>query len=62
MHVLMNNFSTIMQTMNEKKVTYVKSYLDRATKVERRISNKMIVSLGQYTLQKRVGYIVVQNI
>ena len=33
MHVLMNNFATIMQTMNEKKATYVKAYLERAIEV-----------------------------
>ena len=31
MHVLMNNFSAVMQNMNEKKATYVKAYPERAT-------------------------------
>ena len=46
MHVLMNNFIAIMQTMNEKKATYVKAYLDRETEVERRINSRMIVALA----------------
>ena len=59
MHVLMNNFVSMMQTMNEKKATYVKAYPDKVSKVERRINNRMIVYPSQYTLQKREGYIVV---
>ena len=62
MKVLMNNFAIIMQTMNEKKATYAKTYPDRATEVKRRINNRNIVSPGQYTLQKRVGYVMVQHV
>ena len=51
-----------MQTMNEKKAAYVKAYPDRATEVQRRINNRNIVSPSQYTLQKKVGYVIVQNI
>ena len=40
----MNNFSVIMQTMSEKKATYAKTYLDRATKVQRRIDSRNIVA------------------
>ena len=62
MYVLMNNFSAIMQTMNEKKATYVKTYPDRVADVQRRINNKNIGAPGQYTLQKRAGYVIMQNV
>ena len=56
MHVLMNNFATIMQTMTEKKDTYVKAFPDRAAEVQRRINSRNVVAPSQYTLQKRAGY------
>ena len=58
----MNNFAAIMQTMNEKKATYVKAYPDKAVEVQRRINSRNIVAPGQYTLQKRAGYVMVQHI
>ena len=48
--------------MNEKKETYVKAYPDRAAEVQRRINNRNVVAPGQYTLQKRMRYVVVQNV
>ena len=50
----MNNFAKIIQAINEKKETYVKAYPDRAVEVQRRINNRNVVVLGQYTLQKRM--------
>ena len=50
MQVLMNNFSIIIQIMNEKKATYSKTYLDKAAEVQRRINSRNIVAPGQYTL------------
>lgn len=47
MQALMNNFTVIMQTMNEKKATYVGTYPDRAAEVQRRINNKNIVAPSQ---------------
>ena len=52
----MNNFSIIMQTMNEKKDTYAKAYPNRVVEVQRRINNRNVVAPSQYTLQKRAGY------
>ena len=40
----MKNFVVIIQAMNEKKATYAKTYLDRATKVQRRIDSRNIVA------------------
>ena len=58
----MNNFSLIIQKMNLKRATYAKTYLDRVVEVQRRINNRNIVALGQYTLyQKREGYVIVQH-
>ena len=46
MNVLMNNSFVMMQTMNEKKATYVNAYPDRETEVQRRINRRMIVAPG----------------
>ena len=62
MQALMNNFVVRIQTMNEKKAIYAKTYLDRVVEVERRINSKNIVALRQYTLQKRAGYVMVENV
>ena len=62
MQALMNNFSAIIQTMNEKRETYVKAYPNRAAEMQRNINSRNVVAPGQYTLQKRTGYVVVQNV
>ena len=59
MQALMNNFSEIIHAMNEKKDAYAKAHLDKATKIQRRINNRNMVSSGQYTLRKRAGYVVI---
>ena len=40
MNMLMNNFSMIMQTLNEKKGILVKEYPNKSTEVERRIHSR----------------------
>ena len=62
MQELMNNFVVMIEAMKEKKNAYVKTYLDKATEVQRRINSRNIVAPSQYTLQKRVGYVMVQNV
>ena len=62
MQALMNNFVVIIQTMNEKKAIYVETYPDKVSEVQRRINNRNVVAPGQYTLQKRVGNIIIQNV
>ena len=62
MQALMNNFSVIIQAMKEKKEAYVEAYPDEAAEVQRRISSRNVVALGQYTLQKRAGYVMIQNV
>ena len=61
MDMLMNNIFGIMQTLNEKKYIIIKTYLGRAIEVERRLNNRIIVTLGWYTLQRKARYIVTQN-
>ena len=46
MDMLMDNFAGIMQTLNEKKDIIIKTYLDRAAEVERRLKNRIIVTPG----------------
>lgn len=58
----MNNFVGIMQTLNEKKGILAKAYPDRVVEVERRINSRMVVTPSQYTLQRRDGYLVAQNV
>ena len=62
MQTLMNNFDVIIQTMNEKKAMYVETHLNKATEVQRRISSKNVVAPSQYTLQRRAGYVMIQNV
>jgi len=45
--------------LNEKKGILAKAYPDKSTEVERRINRRTVVNLGQYNLQRRVGYVVV---
>lgn len=58
----MNNFAEILQAMNEKKATFVATYLDRAAELQGRMNSKNVMTLGQYTLQKRGGYVMIQNV
>ena len=62
MQALMNNFAAIIQAMNEKKETCVKAYPERAAEVQRKMNSRNVVTPGQYTLQKRAGYVVIQNV
>ena len=62
MQTLMNNFAVIIQTMNEKKAMYVETHLDKVAEVQKRINNKNVVAPGQYTLQRRAGYVMIQNV
>ena len=62
MQTLMNNFVVIIQTMNEKKAMYVETYPNKAAKVQRRIRRKNVVAPSQYTLLRRVGYVMIQNV
>ena len=50
MEVLMNNFTMIIQTMNEKKAIYVETYPNKPTELQRRINSRNVVAPGQYTL------------
>lgn len=59
---LMAHFLGIMQTLNEKKEILIKAYPDQARKVEKRMTNKIIISLGKYTLQRKEGYVVARNV
>ena len=62
MQTLMNNFAVIIQTMNEKKAVYVETHPNRAAEVQKRINNKNVVAPGQYTLQRRESYVMIQNV
>ena len=62
MQALMNNFAKIIQAMNEKRDAYTKAHPDKVVEIHKRINNINMVSLGQYTLQKRIGYVVVQSV
>jgi hypothetical protein len=62
MDMLMNNFAGIMQTLNEKKGILAKAHPDISAEVERRINRRMVVTLGQYTLQRRARYVVDWNV
>lgn len=50
MKELMNNFIVIIQTMNEKKATYVHTYMDKDIEVQKRINRRNMVAPSQYTL------------
>ena len=60
--ILMDNFAGIMQTMNKKKNILTQAYLDKAIEVERMLSRKMILNLGQCILHKKFGYIVARSV
>ena len=62
MQALMNNFAEILQAMNEKKAAFVATYPDRAAEVQRRMNSKNIVAPGQYTLERRAGYVMIRNV
>lgn len=60
--MLMDNFVGIMQTLNEKKEIMTQAYPDKAIEVERRLASRMTVTSRQYTLQKRIEYVVAKNV
>ena len=62
MQTLMNNFAEILQAMNEKKATFVETYPVRAAEVQGRMNSKNTVAPSQYTLQRRGGYVMIQNV
>ena len=62
MQTLMNNFVVIIQTMNENKAMYVEAHPNRVVEVQKRINNKNVVAPGQYTLQRREGYVMIQSV
>ena len=42
----MDKFVGFMQTLNEKKQILTQTYLGKATEVENRLANKLIINLG----------------
>ena len=52
MQALMNNFTVIIQTMNEKKAMYVKTYPDKVAEVQRRINSRIVVALANTPCKK----------
>lgn len=59
---LMDNFLGFMQNLNEKKEILTKTYPDKAIKVEKRLTCKKILNPGQYTLQRKVGYVMAKSV
>ncbi|OYD06015.1 hypothetical protein [Paludifilum halophilum] len=58
----MDNFVGIIQTLNEKNKNFTQCYPDKATKVENRLASRLIINLGQYTLQKRARYVIEKSV
>jgi len=48
--------------MDEKRDAYTKANLDKDVEIQKRINSRNMVSPGKYTLQKRVGYVVVKSV
>ena len=60
--MFMDNFVGIIQNLNEKKEILTQAYPNKAIEVKSRLSRKMFLKLGKYTLQKNAGYIVARNV
>ena len=58
---LTTHFSTIMEVLNEKKAILIKNNPEKAREVLNKLASKLVVNLGQYTFQKRVGYTIVRQ-
>ena len=50
-----------MEAMNEKKQFFIDSFPDKAKEIVRRLAFTPNVGVGQIIVQKRPGYIVIQN-
>jgi len=58
---LMNTFLEIMEAMNEKKKLFINSFPNKAREVMRKLGFTPNIGAGQLTVQKRLGYTIIQS-
>lgn len=58
---IVTTFSKIMEVMNEKKLFFINSFLEKAKEVMRKLSFTPTEGLRKLIIQRRPGYNVIQN-
>ena len=57
----MSTFPEIMEVMNEKKQQFIDSFPNKARQIMKRLGFTPNVGVGPLVVQRRLGYIVIQN-